>query len=108
MIIAVAQSIISTAAEEDAGSILSNLADDGRLTHEHALTGLTHTRTEGMERDEAQRKRFDGILHLEQFLFAEVVDAELGCSQMHQLAVVELDPQLLSRIPASSRPPAPY
>ena len=48
-----------------------------------------------MERDEAHRKRLDRVLHLEQFIFAEIVDAELGRSQMDELAIIELDAELL-------------
>ena len=95
MVVVVAQCVVSAAAEEDARAILCNLADDGGLAHEHALARFAHVRTERMERDETHRERLDRVLHLEQLVFAKVVDAELCRCQMYELAIVELDAELL-------------
>ncbi len=80
VVVIIAKRIVCTAAEEDARTIFSNLTDDGRLAHEHSLARLAHVRTKRMERDEAQRERLYRVLHLEEFILTEVVDAELsGC-----------------------------
>ena len=50
-----------------------------------------------MERNEAQRERLDCILHLQQLILTEVMDAELGCSQMNELTIIELDAELLGK-----------
>ena len=94
-IIALPERIVRTASEENARTIIGKFPHNVRLRHEHPLTGLAHRHAERVERNEARGQRLHRVLKLEQFLLVQIVDAELCRREMDDLAIVEMNPQLL-------------
>ena len=54
-------------------------------------------RTKGMEGNEAHGQRLYLIFHLQQFFLAQIINAQFGSSDMNNLSVVKLYPQLLGQ-----------